>query len=73
MKTTTFKIDGMHCDGCAQTISAVLAAALGVRAAGVSFKERQARILYEPNAIDEDELVKIIERSGAFRVTPPKA
>lgn len=73
VKTTTFKIDGMHCDGCARTISAVLAAAPGVRAADVSFKERQARILYDPSATDEGDLVKTIEKSGAFRVTPPKA
>jgi len=33
----------------------------------VSFAERQARILYDPNAIDEDRLVAAIEKPG-FRV-----
>ena len=67
MKTATFTIEGMHCDGCASTIKALLDRQAGVQMATVSFAERQARVLYDPNAIDEDRLVAAIEKPG-FRV-----
>ena len=71
MKTATFTIEGMHCDGCASTIKALLDRQPGVQMATVSFAERQARILYDPNAIDEDRLVAAIEKPG-FRVAGPQ-
>jgi copper chaperone CopZ len=67
MKTATFTIEAMHCDGCASTIKTLLDRQPGVQMATVSFAERQARILYDPNAIDEDRLVAAIEKPG-FRV-----
>lgn len=71
MNTATFKIEGMHCDGCAQTIKALIGSEPGVRAAEVSFKDGQARILYDPQTIGEDQLVKVIERGG-YRVPAQK-
>ena len=37
MQTTTFKIEGMHCEGCAQTIQALVERERGVKAAAISF------------------------------------
>lgn len=73
VKTATFKVDGMHCDGCAQTIKALVTTMPGVRAADVSSNDGQARILYEPKSVNEDELVKAVESGGRFRVTARKA
>ena len=70
MKTATFTIEGMHCDGCASTIKTLIERQPGVQMAMVSFAERQARILYDPNATDEDRLAAAIERPG-FRVAGP--
>ena len=67
MKTATFTIEGMHCDGCASTIKTLLDRQPGVQMATVSFADRQASILYDPNASDEDRLVAAIENPG-FRV-----
>ena len=67
MKSVTFKIEGMHCDGCAQNIKALLTAEAGVHAADVSFKQGEGRVLYDPRAIDESRLVSTIERAG-FKV-----
>jgi hypothetical protein len=39
MNSATFKIEGMHCDGCARTIKALISAEPGVQAAEVSFKD----------------------------------
>ena len=64
MKTATFTIEGMHCDGRASTIKALLDRQPSVQMAAVSFAERQARILYDPNATDEDHLIAAIEKPG---------
>ncbi|MGE0499620.1 MAG: MerR family DNA-binding protein [Rhizobiaceae bacterium] len=72
MKSMTFTIEGMHCGGCAETIKALVAAEPGVRAAEVSFEESQARVLYDPQTIDEEGLAGVIERAG-YRVAARQA
>ncbi len=67
MRTTTFKIEGMRCDGCADTIKGLLTVQPGVRAASVSLKDGEARVLYDPQAVAEDQLTVLIEKPG-FRV-----
>ncbi|WP_244437867.1 MULTISPECIES: heavy-metal-associated domain-containing protein [unclassified Mesorhizobium] len=67
MKTTTFKIEGMNCDGCANTIKTLVESEPGVQMATVSFEEGQARILYDPQSTGEDRLVAVIQKPG-FRV-----
>ena len=66
MKTTILKIEGMHCEGCAQTIEFLVGREAGVRKVSVSLKEREARILHEPG-VGEDRLAGIIKRAG-FRL-----
>ena len=68
MKAVTLQIEGMHCDGCAATIKALVERKAGVKAASVVFETGEARILYDPVATSEDRLVAVIDRSG-FRVT----
>jgi len=67
MKTTTFKIDGMHCDGCALTVKTLVEKEPGVKAATVSFKDSEARVLYDPQTTTEDRLAATIQRPG-YRV-----
>lgn len=67
MKTTVLTIEGMHCDGCAHTIEALLARVPGVRSVDASFDERQARILHDPNSTSEADLVAAITKGG-FKV-----
>lgn len=67
MKTATLKIEGMHCDGCANTIKALVERQPGVQMATVSFDEGQARILYDPRITGEDRLVAAVQQPG-FRV-----
>ncbi|MEJ1938827.1 cation transporter, partial [Nostoc sp. NIES-2111] len=40
MKTTVFKIDGMNCDACANTIKTLLEKEPGVQMASVSYSDR---------------------------------
>jgi len=67
MKTATLKIEGMNCDGCAETIKTLLERESGVQMTMVSFDEGQARILYDPQAVGEDRLVAVVQQHG-FRV-----
>jgi copper chaperone len=67
MKTSIFQIEGMHCDACANTIKRLVEKQPGVRMASVSFDDRQARVLYDPQSVDEDHLVATIQEPG-FRV-----
>lgn len=67
MKTTTFEIEGMNCEACANTIRTLIEKEPGVQMASVSYAERHARVLYDPQSIEEDHLVKTIQKPG-FRV-----
>jgi len=64
----TLKVQGMHCDGCAEAIKTVVEREAGVKAAAVSFKDGEARILYDPAATSADRLISAVGRLG-FRVT----
>ncbi len=64
MNKVTFKIEGMHCDGCAERIRSLLAAAPGVREASASFAEGAARVRYNPHATNEARLAEVIEKAG---------
>ncbi len=68
MKTVTFRIEGMHCDGCVDTLRALLGAEAGVGAIEVSLERREARLLYDPELTDADRLAATIEKPG-YRVT----
>ena len=67
MNTVTFKIEGMRCDGCAATIQSLLERNAGVHKAVAFFKEGEARILYDSDAVTEEQLVAVIENVG-YRV-----
>ena len=67
MKTTTFKVEGMNCDACANTIKTLVEREPGVQMASVSYIDRQARVLFDPKSIKEEQLVDTIQKPG-FRV-----
>lgn len=67
MNSLELKITGMHCNGCAQTIEALLAAEPGVHAASASYAAGTARVLYDPARADASRISAAIERAG-YRV-----
>lgn len=67
MKTATFQIEGMHCDGCAETVRVLVEKESGVKGLTVSFQDGQARVLYDPQATDEARLIVAIQKPG-YRV-----
>lgn len=64
MKTVDLTIQGMHCDGCAKTVEALLSAEPGVRAATVSYASGRGRVLFDPATIELAQLVRTVERAG---------
>jgi len=67
MKNTVFKVEGLHCGGCAATVKALVEKEPGVKAVSVSFKDGEARVLYDPEAVTEDRLTATIQKPG-YRV-----
>jgi copper chaperone CopZ len=64
MNTVTLDIEGMHCDGCAANVQSLLERQAGIKKAAASYQDKQARILYDPSAVTEEQLVNIVERGG---------
>lgn len=67
MNNVTFKVEGMHCTGCASTIQMLLQRKPGVHRVSAYFKTAEARVLYDPAAVSQDDLVAAIEKAG-YRV-----
>ncbi len=72
MKSVTFKVEGMHCTGCASTLQALLKRNGGVKQASASFEAGETRVFYDPAAVSEDQLAGVVEKAG-FRVTQRSA
>jgi DNA-binding transcriptional MerR regulator/copper chaperone CopZ len=64
MKTVTFRVEGMHCTGCVDTLEALLDAEAGVYEADVSLERGEARVLFDPAATDPARLAATIEKPG---------
>lgn len=68
-QTLQFRIDGMHCEGCAQTIQSALARLPGVTAASVVFAESLATVTGRLSEASGAEIVSAVERLG-YRAMP---
>ncbi len=65
MKNAILNILGMHCVSCAANIEAALKKSIGVLSAPrINFASEKAYIEYEPERINERELISIIEKLG---------
>ncbi len=60
----TFPITGMHCEGCAATITHSLEEMAGIFTANVSIATEQAAITFNPSALNEAEIVDKIRSLG---------
>lgn len=57
-----FRIEGMHCKGCAKLIEAELEGK--VKSIRVSYEDKKAEIDFDESRISEDEIKKIIKELG---------
>ncbi len=64
MKVVQLSVEGMHCDGCARTVEALLSRLPGVRKAEASFDARSARVLYDPETVSQEAIARAIAKGG---------
>lgn len=57
-------VEGMKCDGCAQTVRESLMALPAVAEASVSLERKEAVISYDPSSLELAELIKAVEAKG---------
>ncbi len=64
MENTVIKIGGMSCQGCVKNISGVLGALAGVSSAEVLLEAGEARVAFDPQAVNREALLAAIEDAG---------
>ena len=64
MRSLELGIEGMHCDGCAHTIEALLGREPGVKLVKISHATGTGRILYDESVANADRITKTIELAG---------
>lgn len=67
MESIDLSIQGMHCEGCAKTVEALLKSERGVKSATISYAKGVARVMFDPTLVDLSTLVKAVEKAG-YRV-----
>jgi copper chaperone len=61
-------ISGMHCDGCVNTLTGVLAEMDGVGDVKVSLEYEQAKVKFDPDEVSPEEMKEAVEDKG-YEVT----
>ncbi len=64
MNMLKLKIDGMHCDGCAERITTLLKKEPGVREVAVSFSAGEGQITYNSHAVEQERIVEVVKQAG---------
>ena len=61
-------ISGMHCDGCVNTLTGVLAEMEGVGDVKVSLEYEQAKVKFDPEEVSPEDMKEAVEDKG-YEVT----
>ncbi|MFY9180566.1 MAG: CCGSCS motif protein [Venatoribacter sp.] len=69
MELTSIRINGMKCDGCAETITNALTSTAGVERASVNFINGRADISFNREHTDVDALKQVIRDAG-YEIKP---
>ncbi len=64
MQKVIFKISGMHCTSCAMNIDGELEDSEKIISVSTSYPKQQAIVEYDPEIVSEDEIQRIIEKTG---------
>lgn len=62
--TVTLAISGMHCEGCASGITAILKRTDGVVKADVSYNEKRAVVEYDAAKTSPGKIIEAVEKLG---------
>lgn len=72
-ETLLFQIDGIDCPRCADTIRRVLELCDGVSHVQIGWESGVAEVHFDPNAIDESQILAHSVFRGRYRATPFRA
>jgi copper chaperone CopZ len=64
LATTTIRIEGMTCGGCAVSVHQALVKRDGVKSVKVSFEKQQAIVTYDPAKVSLEQLTEAIDQTG---------
>jgi len=64
MSTIKLDIEGMSCQGCADSLSRRLTEEPGVASAAVSFESKIADVEYDADLLDQGQLTQVVEKAG---------
>lgn len=64
LEQRTYRVKGMGCQGCADTVQKALEKIAGVESAEVSLDEESARVRLEPGRVNDSVLAQSVEKSG---------
>lgn len=68
MKFAEFKIKGMTCDHCAQTIAKKFEGKEGIVSKDISYPAGSGKFEYDPEKISKDEIAALINSTGHYKV-----
>ena len=71
-KSVTIRVEGMHCGGCASSVTKALKATEGVEDVRVSFEKGEAWVQYDDQKVTEAKLRAVINSTG-FKAVEEKA
>jgi len=71
-KTTTIRVEGMHCKMCSASITKALKATVGVEKVEVSFEKGEAVIEFDDQKVTEAKLREVINATG-FKAVEEKS
>jgi copper chaperone len=71
-KTTTIRVEGMHCNKCSDSITKALKATAGVEKVEVSSEKGEAVIQYDDQKVTEAKLREVINSTG-FKAVEEKS
>lgn len=62
--TSAFQVDGMYCDGCAETVEEIVGKLPGVKTVEVSYEQRRMVVVYDPARVRPEAIRAAVEERG---------
>lgn len=68
MTTQTYKVNGMKCDHCRQSVQQALQGVKGVQSASVSLQDANATVTYDETTVRPQALKDAVDALGRFEL-----
>lgn len=59
-----FRVQGMHCVGCAMTVDGALEDLAGVKSASTSYAKQVVEVVYDEKKVSEQALIEAVRQAG---------